>query len=123
MKRIYDYCFYRVARFYERTEGGGLFSGTLVIAGSLFWLLLAFINFIFRPYQYESSRTFYIIYSVFSVIVIYLISWKIDTEEKFWNLCEQYKGEKNAMLKGWLVFLFVLLSFSVLLLSFFIDIR
>ena len=122
MKRLYDYCFYKVANFYERTEGDGTFSGTLVIAGSIFWLLLAVINFIFRPYQLENSRTFYIIYSVISVIIIYLISWKIDTEEKFQNLCKQYKGEKNATLKGWLVFLFVIFSFSVLFLSFFINV-
>lgn len=123
MRRLYDYCFYGVAKFYERTEGDGAFSGTLVIAGSLFWHLMSVINLIFQPYQYDSSRTFYIIYSVVSVIIIYLISWKIDTKEKFQNFCEQYRNEKNAVPKGWLVFLFVLLSFSVLLLSFFIDIR
>ena len=122
MKLLYDYCFYKVASFYERTEGDGAFSGTLVIAGSLFWLLLAVINFIFRPYQLEYSRTFYIIYSVISVIIICLISWKIDTEEKFLNLRKQYKDEKNATLKGWLVFLFILFSFLVLFLSFFINV-
>lgn len=123
MKKLYDYCFYKVASFYDRTEGDGAFSGTLVIMGSLFWFLLAIINLIFRPYQYDKSRTFYIIYSVISVIIIGLISWKFDTDEKYLNLRKQYKGEKNATLKGWLVFLYVLLSFSVLLLSFFINLQ
>lgn len=122
MRKLYNYCFYKTAHFYERTEGDGLFSGTLLTAGAGLWVILAFINIILALFfHFSPKRPFYVVYSIISVIIIFYISHKYDTEDKYLSLCEEYGHEKHARLKGWLVLLCILLSFSLLFVSFMIQ--
>ena len=118
MRKLYDYCFYRISRFYEKYEGYGLFSGTLLVVGSVFWVLLAIIIVLsWSIFHYQPTKGFVIGYSVITVIIVYFISYKYDTDEKYQRLCKQYENEKHRTLKGWLVFLGFLLSLALLVLS------
>ena len=115
MRELYNYIFYKIARFYEKTEGHGLYSGTLLAVGCAMWIILAIINVLLAMFHFVPTRNFYLVYGIVIVIIVFLISRKYDTEEKYLSLCKKYEHEKSATLKGWLVFLYVL--FSILLMS------
>ena len=120
MRKLYNYIFYRIARFYEKTEGYGLYSGTLLTAGCALWIVLSVINILLATSHYVPNKNFYWVYGIVSVIIICFVSHKYDTEEKYLCLCKEYEHEKHATLKGWLVFFYVLFSIFLLLISIYI---
>ena len=123
MRKLYNYLFYKIARFYEKTEGEGLFSGTLLTLGCALWIVLAVINGILAIIHYVPNKYCYLAYGVVCVIIVYYISCKYDTEEKYLRLCKEYEHEKNATLKGWLVFFYVLFSIFLLCASLYILVK
>ena len=120
MRKLYNYCFYKVAHFYEKTEGDGLWTGTLVTVGTASWLVLAVINVLFAALHYEPKDAFYYCYAIVSLIIILFIAHNYDTDEKYRSLCKQYENERFATLKGWIILFCILLSVVLLVLSVFI---
>ena len=120
MRNLYNYFFYKITHLYEKTEGNGLYSGTLLTAGCVLWIVLAIINFLFAMFHFVPDKHFYLAYGIVSVIIIFFISRKYDTEEKYLSLCKKYEHEKHATLKGWLVFLYVVFSISLMVASLYI---
>ena len=51
-------------------------------------------------------------YLVAIVIICMIVIWRIWPDDKTYELLDQkYKGEKHRVIKGWLVFIYCILSF------------
>ena len=68
-------------------------------------------NWVFNISIHDS----YVFYSnnlVIIVIICMIVNWRIWPDDKTYELLDQkYKGEKHRVIKGWLVFIYCILSF------------
>ncbi|GHU86809.1 hypothetical protein FACS1894153_4380 [Bacteroidia bacterium] len=114
MRNLLDYYYYRIAKFYKSFEpwgeSGWRLSGGIVLFG-IIWanflsLLLFILSFIDNNFDFES-----IIYP--SGIIFIILGIIFSFRKKYENLAKRYKKDKNSNLKGWLIFLYGILSFVI----------
>ncbi|KAA6302465.1 MAG: hypothetical protein EZS26_001297 [Candidatus Ordinivivax streblomastigis] len=103
MKTLFDYCYYRISKFYKSFgESGYHFSGGVVLFGCIGFNLLSLCIFILSLFDREINLAF--IYIV--VIITGIFGLIFSSKKKYQNLEKQYKNEENSKLKGWLVLLY-----------------
>ena len=103
MKELFYYVFYRVSKFYKDWgEKVFIYIGGLITTGSIGYIVLSAIVFVMH-YWFNKEINNEIIVGVLSIAVI---SSFFFTREKYEQLEEKYKDEKNSKLKGWLVFIY-----------------
>ncbi len=105
MKNFFLYVFYRVAKFYEDWgEKNGYIRGgvvTFTTIGAIVLSIITFVLFFFFDKELNND----IIWGVFIIVAILSFTLK---EKKFKELQEKYKNETHKKLKGWLVFLYII---------------
>jgi hypothetical protein len=110
IRRNYDYCFYRCADLYERTEGGGAGTGCIVMSACTIFQCGTFLHLIYWAVGITTTHNYYYTFGVaFLVYNLYRDKFK-DTDEKLKALRNKYRNETNRRLKGWLVFLYITVS-------------
>lgn len=113
MKRVYEYCFYRCAAFYKKYEGGNyVFSGLLFYFWGLIsnYCTLQALFFYLLGIEYNDSF-FWGIPAIVGCLIAWVLSDKYEKDNTFDKLEKQYKNSPHWVLRGWLVFLRVVLSF------------
>ncbi len=117
MKTWFDYCYYRISKFYENWgEKDGHFMGSLLVLGSLSFYFLSLLALVFSLLKIKFSTVLIgCILCVFIIISLFFIDKK-----KYKELELRYKNEKYHKLKGWLVFLYVISSFLLYFVSLYI---
>lgn len=129
MKRIKDliyYMFYRVAKCYKYWDCGwrwtfdSYYMSGKVLDFSISFFVSSIIIFVLH-YLFDKQLTYtglVIILSIVMLIVICITSVLIgDEEKKYKELAKKYKTEKNAKLKGWLIFAFIIGTFILYIVS------
>jgi len=113
MKRVYEYCFYRCAAFYKKYEGGNyVFNGLLFYSLGLIsnYCTIQTLVFYFWGIEYN-GRVFWTIPAIVGCLITWVLSDKYEKDKTFDKLEKRYKNSPHWVLRGWLVFLRVILSF------------
>ena len=105
-----DYVFYRINKFYIKYDWYG--TAFIIICAVLGFWSCSFIFILFGLVGLKlSSKT--------EVMILYIVSFlgnlfffhkRYETESFYKQLCKKYNQETNAKLKGWGVFLFIIIS-------------
>jgi len=114
MKNLFNYCYYRISRFYENWgEKDVCYTGSIIIFGSFGFYLLSLLAFIFSVFKIKFSIV--LIGSILCICVI--ISLFFINKLKYKELKQLYKDEKHRKLKGWIVFLYLISSVILFFIS------
>ena len=112
---FWDYCFYRLCNYYKRhtiTNPYPVFDASTTIGVahgfhiqclSLFWGIITG----------RDVNLAYII--IFVICLMFYYDAHVYTEEKYKILARKYKGEKYKKIKGWGVFMYIILSILMFL--------
>ena len=118
MKDLFYYAFYRASKFYKSWGENnnyyisGKFSLFLAFASNILFLIGLFCYILGIRYSIQ------IVYLIW--ILLLVLSFFVLNENRYKELAEKYKGEKNSQLKGWLVFAYVIGSVVLYFVSLFI---
>ena len=113
MKTFFNYCFYRISKFYEDCgEKEGYIAGRIVVFASIGFLIATFLIFVF--YLLDKKINLKIIWAI--IVVTSILSFFMK-KKKYIEMAEKYRDEKNRKLKGWLVFTYVISSFVIYIVS------
>ena len=102
MKDLFYYVFYRASKFYKSWGENnnyyisGKFSLFLAFASNILFLIGLFCYILGIRYSIQ------IVYLIW--ILLFVLSFFVLNENRYKELAEKYKDEKNSQLKGWLVF-------------------
>ena len=84
---------------------------TLCIGFNIILITMLICNWVFNI-SIHDSFVFYSNNLVIIVIICMIVNWRIWPDDKTYELLDQkYKGEKHRVIKGWLVFIYCILSF------------
>ena len=106
MKDLFYYVFYRASKFYKSWGENnnyyisGKFSLFLAFASNILFLIGLFCYILGIRYSIQ------IVYLIW--ILLFVLSFFVLNENRYKELAEKYKDEKNSQLKGWLVFAYVI---------------
>ena len=121
MKRLFNYCFYRIALFYKKrmtwedylTQGHTL----LITAFSFYAITIA--NILLQVFGSEITKELLIaIFLPFGIIILFNYKFFPNSEQLFEKMAKEYKNERFKWFKGLLVFLFIVFSFISMGLSY-----
>ena len=117
MKDLFLYMYYRIVRYYKYWDGWIGWdpegNGMILLFASISYYILSILVIILNFYEQEPSESMMMmIVGVGAIIGLFFGSKKL-----YHQLDQKYKNETNQVLKGWLVFAFVIGGF----LSFFIS--
>lgn len=114
MKKLFNYCFYRIALFYKRHIpledylGQGIF---LQIFAILLYIL-TLLELVLRFYGLKLTTGIAIIFLVPFVILTIMINRIFPRKEELFNeLSLKYQYEKHKWIKGLCVCLYIIMSF------------
>lgn len=138
MKRIKDliyYMFYRVSEWYKYwnwdfdygwrwDRRSPYYMSNIIVSQSIGFFVLSIIIFVLH-YLFDKQFTYtglviitLIVALIVASIVVCITSVLIgDEEKKYKELAKKYKTEKNAKLKGWLIFAFIIGTFILYIVS------
>ena len=115
MKEIFDYCFYRIALFYKKRLPleNHIRQGHSVLIITLSFYLLSITELVlFFFFNLNITKAIAIVILVPSCLILFFIEKAFPNSELLYKeKVEQYRNEKFKWIKGFLVFLFVFLSF------------
>jgi carbon starvation protein CstA len=113
MKKLFNYCFYRIALFYKRHipledyHGQGVF---LQIFAILLYIL-TLLEIVLRLYGLKLTKEIAFIFLVPFVILTIMINRIFPQKEELFNeLCLKYQHEKHKWIKGLCVCLYIIMS-------------
>jgi Ca2+/Na+ antiporter len=112
MKTFFEYCFYRISKFYLDWGESRLYcsSGLIVVASVIVFYCLSLLIFALYLFDKELSfRNLQMLMGI-SVVIILIALFVFDLKTKYKQLQRHYKNEKHSKLKGWLIFLFAISS-------------
>ena len=117
MRNVFYYVYYRIARFYLYWNDRSPFSaGMQILLGSLSLYVCSFIIIFCHQKEVEPP-----IAPMFTFTIISCFLGAIWGNTKlFAKLDIKYKKDSNRILKGWLIFIFILFSLILYLISWFI---
>lgn len=114
MRIFFYYVFYKSSKFYEDWgEKDGYILGRMVICGSISFQILSIIIFVLYYFLNEKINEDIIV----GVITTGTIISSFIKEKKYKELVKRYENEKNSILKGWLVFAYLISSVILYLIS------
>lgn len=113
LNNFWAYCFYRAYCFYKQhlknwiNPAFAFRASTAVGATHMFHIMSLTIL-----WSTISGRECSVAYPIIgSIILMFYYDSYVYTEEKYKMLAKKYKKEKNKKIKGWGVFLYILISF------------
>lgn len=107
MRKLIYYVYYRFSKFYEEWgEFEPYANGSIVLFGCIGFNVLTIISMIL--FVIDVKMPVSIIWITLASFLLLNIVFR--SEVKYLALCEKYKNEKNAVLKGWLVFTYFVCS-------------
>lgn len=107
MKKLLYYVYYRIARAYQILDDK-LYYGhaSFILFTALCCLFLVFLAFIFSLFGLKFSLI--MLYTVAIIFIVFAIIFA--SEKKYKELEKKYADERHKKIKGWLVFLFIIMS-------------
>lgn len=121
MKRLFNYCFYRIALFYKKhlPLEDFITQGHTVLISALAFYAIALVNVLLCFFEVELSKELVILIIIpFCVLVFFNSHFFPNSEELFKEQQKKYKNEKARWIKGLLVFLFLIGSFVSMVFSY-----
>ena len=121
MKRLFNYCFYRIALFYKThlPLERYITQGHTVIISALGFYAIALVNVLLYFFGVEMSKELVILIIIpFCVLIFFNSRFFPNSEELFKEQQKKYKNEKARWIKGLLVFLFLIGSFVSMVFSY-----
>ena len=106
MKKLFYYCYYRIAKAYSWWEKDYCIVGSMVLFSALAFYTLSLLAVV----VYLLNKQLNLIIIKTTIIAFCAVSIFFISPKRFNKLAELYKDEKNHKLKGWLVFLFIIFS-------------
>ena len=121
MKDLFHYVYYRIVRYYKYWDGWIGWdpegNGMILLFASISYYILSILVIILNFYEQEPSESMMMmIVGVGAIIGLFFASKKLYNQ-----LDQKYKNETNQVLKGWLVFAFVIGGFLSFFISLFIH--
>ncbi len=107
MKKLLYYIYYRIAHAYQIFDDEFHYGhASFILFTALCCLFLAFMAFLFSLIGLKFNLTMiYIVAAIFIIFAFIFISKK-----KYKELEKEYADEQHKKIKGWLVFLFIIMS-------------
>lgn len=121
MKRLFNYCFYRIALFYKKhlPLESYITQGHTVLISALGFYAIALVNVLLYFFGVEMSKELVILIIIpFCVLIFFNSRFFPNSEELFKEQQKKYKNEKARWIKGLLVFLFLIGSFVSMVFSY-----
>lgn len=121
MKRLFNYCFYRIALFYKKhlPLESYITQGHTVLISALGFYAIALVNVLLYFFGVEMSKELVILIIIPFCVLIFLNSrFFPNSEELFKEQQKKYKNEKARWIKGLLVFLYLIGSFVSMVFSY-----
>lgn len=107
MKILFDYCYYRISKFYKSWESKDYcLHGGFVLFFTFAFIFLSILALI--CYLLHKRIDAYVFTTI--GLVICSISFFFLNKKKYEELEQRYKDEKYSKLKGWLVLLYIISS-------------
>jgi len=129
MKILFDYCFYRIAKAYRIFDDKNYCDwGYGVLFASFGFITLALTTLILHIFHYKLTTAIIIIVLIPFIALDMLFSLFLNKQGKYIQLESYYKSEKYSKLKGWFVFLYVIISvllyfISMLLCGYWVSVK
>lgn len=124
MKNLFDYCFYRIALFYNKRlplENHIRQGRSVLIIALSFYLLSITELVLFFFFNLNITKAIAIVILVPSCLILFFIEKTFPNSELlFEEKSKEYQNERHKWLKGLLVFLFVVFSFFSMFIVYFI---
>jgi len=115
--RFFNYCFYRISSAYKLLDSTGYFiSGNVIVSSCQAFNSITLLSIMFFLIEVELTK----IIIIFTGLIFVIINLFILDKNKYIELSEKWKDEKFKTLKGWLVFLYVLISLVLFFVSLYI---
>lgn len=124
MKRLFDYCFYRIALFYKKRMPleDYITQGHTLLVSALGFYAVALANIILHQFGIALTKEIVIIVIVpFCILVFFNDRFFPNSEHLFEELQSKFEEERLKWLKGFLVFLFLIGSLACMILSYHIK--
>lgn len=117
---LFDYVFYRVAKFYTRWNYGIRTCSLITIACFFCYfdaLILSPLFYVCKidPLKVKILSSFSLLDLMIAALII--VGLSVNLSKRYERLLKQYEGESHSRLKGWLVFIFCVASIAALWLS------
>lgn len=107
---FWDYCFYRVYCFYKRhpiIHSNFAFGASTAIGATHMWHIMSLTILWSAIFDCECNAVYPII---ISILLMFYYDSHVYTEAKYGLLAKKYKREKHKKIKGWGVFLYIIIS-------------
>ena len=120
MKRLFEYCFYRIALFYKKhlPFEDYITQGHTLLISALGFYAIALVNIMLHLFGIELSKgMIFIIIIPFCILIMFNNRFFQKSEQLFEEKSNELSNERFKWIKGLLVFLFVLGSFASMILS------
>ncbi len=118
MKTLFDYCFYRIAKAYRSLDNKNYCGwGYGVLFATFAFITLALTTLILHIFHYKLTTTIIVVVAIPFIALDALFSIFLNKEGKYIQLENYYKNEKYSKLKGWLVFLYIIISVALYFVS------
>jgi hypothetical protein len=122
MTNYIDYIYYRICKLYFKYDGKKGIHASLIISltqGMLLFDLMLFLeHFLFTPQQLRSSKIIEYVVVAISVVPAFVYNYinYLRSENKFNDLNNIWENESksNKVIKGFFIFLFLLLPWIIL---------
>lgn len=123
MKKLFDYCFYRIALFYKKRLPleNYIRQGHSVLIIAIAFYLLSITVLVLSYFNLNVNIAIAMVLLVPSCFILFFIE-KIfpNSQLLFEEKSKQYQNEKHKWLKGSLIFLFLIFSFFSMFIVYFI---
>jgi hypothetical protein len=125
MKRLIDYCFYRIASFYKKFSlwDSYVAQGQTLLVTALGFYTIALVNILLRQFGIAMTKEIIIIIFILLGIPLFFSKYFNNhfSEQLLEELQSKYEEERLKWLKGVLVFLFLIGSLVFMILSYYIK--
>ena len=121
MKRLFNYCFYRIALFYKKhlPFEDYISQGHTLLISTLGFYTIALTNIILHLFGIILSKKILIVILIPFGIIIFLNDYIFpNSEQLFDGMIKEFENEQLKWIKGGLIFLFVFGSIISLFISF-----
>lgn len=118
LKNILDYIFYRSTRLYKNWgESHPEVSGQIVVVACSVWIILGILNIVSAVSGIILSSSQYNATVIIITLLISVICLVVFNSSRYAILDSKWRDEKHKQLKGWLIFIFVLICLALLFIT------
>ena len=114
MKKVFNYCVYRVAAVYKKMGmGDHIEQGYSLMFVSFTFYAMALTECLLSVFNMKINKTIIILFCIPTIIVVLFFQRLFPKHQQVYNECvTKYKYEKLRWIKGTFVFLFIVMSLA-----------